>query len=105
MLPLYVYFVCFAVSLLGTIIAKYVIEYINFTREQTYGKRLEDINQRVDALLSYKFNETKNNNQIIDIVDYIEYENDLFTERDSLLEEIATQKLIYCPQLKTWIKR
>tara|TARA_R100000700_G_C3174035_1_gene148662 strand:+ start:1200 stop:1520 length:321 start_codon:yes stop_codon:yes gene_type:complete len=104
MLPFSVYAACFALALSGTVLAKYVIEFINFTKEQKYKERLEDINRRVDELLAYRFEDKEMNGQIIDITDYMEYEQDLFMERDTILEEMCSQRLIYSPQLKAWIK-
>ena len=105
MLPFSVYVTCFVLALSGTVLAKYVIEFINFTKEQKYKERLEDINRRVDELLAYRFEDKEMNGQIIDITDYMEYEQDLFMERDIILEEMCSQRLIYSPQLKAWIKR
>ena len=105
MLPFSVYAACFVLALSGTVLAKYVIEFINFTKEQKYKEKLEDINRRVDELLAYRFEDKDIPGQVIDITDYMEYEKDLFMERDTLLEEMCSQRLMYSTQLKAWIKR
>ena len=101
MLSIPAYIACFVLSLSLTIIIKYVFEFLNFNREQEYKKTIEEINQRVDDLLSYKFEDK----QVIDILDYMEYEENMFVDRDAMLEEMCSHRLTYSPRLKTWIKK
>jgi hypothetical protein len=105
MLPVSVYIACFISALSLTILAKFTIDFLKFNNEQEHKRAITDINQRVEALLSYKYENNEKEGQVIDILDYMEYEENIFVDRDVLLEEMCSYRLAYSPHLKTWIKK
>jgi len=100
MLPVSVYIACFVVALSLTILAKYIFDFLNFNK-----RTIADTNQTADALLSYKYEDNEREGQVVDILDYMEYEDNIFIDRDVLLEEMCASRLVYSTHLKVWIKK
>ena len=101
---------CIILSASLTILALYVIKFIQFVRENKRKEYIQNLNQTVDKILEYK--NTDMSNVVIDITDYQEHPRQDYCDlgpniehiSDSYLEHLSDQNLVFMDDIKMWVK-
>jgi hypothetical protein len=100
MLSVSAYILCILLSFSLTILGAYAISFFNFL-----NRREENYPPHINELFTYNYQDREQKGELIDILDYMEIEDDVYVERDAYLDDLSSRQLVYSKNLNLWIKK